>query len=114
MSNRFVMFVALFLIAFLWGCSTCRRTSVEDADRYSRNGYETRIVVYKTGLDGLISGGFIWDHHAQAQVLVDNEWKWVGPLGLSDAPSYTIADNEIFYWRPIDYSAFLKQQNRYN
>lgn len=103
----------LLIIASLWGCSTCRVTSVEDAVKYSNNGYETRIAVYKTGLDGLLWGGFVWQHHAQAQALVGDEWKWVGPLGLSDSPAFSVANNEIYYWRATDYAAFLKQQNRY-
>jgi len=96
------------------GCTTCRVTSVEDANKYARSGYETRIVVYKTGLDGLLWGAFLWTHHAQAQVYIDNEWKWVEALGLSDSPTFSIADNEIYYWRPTDYASFLKKNNRYN
>lgn len=102
------------LIIPLCGCTTCRVTSVEDANVYSDLGYETRIAVYKVGTDGLILGAGIWTHHAQAQVYVDNEWKWVGALGLEDSPTFSIADNEIYYWRATDYAGFLKKNNMYN
>ena len=107
------IFVMVAVLAFC-GCTTCRVVSVEDADRYARSGYETRIAVYKTGVDGLLIGGFLWTHHAQAQVLVNNEWKWVDGTDLADSPTFSIADNEIYYWRPVDYAGFLKKVDRYN
>lgn len=110
---KFRIIILLFLIATLCTCSTCRVTSVEDATKYTRKGYDTRIAVYKTGLDGLLWGAFLWSHHAQAQVLVENKWKWVGTTGLSDTPTFTVMNNEIHYWRPTDYAAFLKKVKRY-
>ncbi|MCK9228410.1 MAG: hypothetical protein PHT96_13340 [Syntrophorhabdaceae bacterium] len=107
------IFIVPLIAASLWACSTCRVTSVEDAARYSERGYKTRTAVYKTGLGGRLWGGFFWTHHVQAQVLVGNEWKWVGASGLSDTSSFTVAGDEIYYWRAGDYASFLKQQNRY-
>ena len=106
--------IMVVLMISFYGCTTCRVTSVEDANVYISKGYDTRIAVYKTGLDGVLWGGFLWTHHAQAQVYVDNEWKWVGKFGLSDSPTFSIADNEIYYWRAADYASFLKKNKRYN
>ena len=113
MKKALLMIAIVASISFC-GCMTCRVTSVEDADRYARSGYETRIAVYKTGLDGLLIGGFLWTHHAQAQVLVDNEWKWIKGTELSDSPAFSIADNELYYWRVSDYASFLRASHRYN
>ena len=110
---KMAVIIAIFALIPFYGCTTCRVTSVEDANKYARSGYETRIAVYKTGLDGLLWGAFMWTHHAQAQVYVGNEWKWVETLGLSDSPTFSIADNEIYYWRATDYASFLKKSNRY-
>lgn len=97
----------------LCGCTTCRVTSVEDAGKFANEGYQTRIAVYKVGTDGLIVGMGLWDHHAQAQVLVGNEWKWVNMDSFHDSPAFSIENNEIYYWRPVDYAAFLKQKGKY-
>ena len=113
MSRILRTLVLLVFMASLWSCATCRVTSVEDAAKYSQKGYQTRIAVYKTGLDGLLWGGFLWSHHAQAQVLVEDKWKWVGTTGLSDTPTFTIMNDEIYYWRHTDYMAFLKKVDRY-
>ncbi|MHB8109000.1 MAG: hypothetical protein ACYDHW_03080 [Syntrophorhabdaceae bacterium] len=110
---KYSWIIFLIVAISLGGCSTCRVASVEDATAYKEMGYNTRIAIYKTGLDGLLWGGFLWTHHAQAQVQVGDNWKWVGTLGLSDNPSFAISDNEIHYWRVTDYAAFLKQQNKY-
>jgi len=108
-----LIIVIIALIPFL-GCTTCRVTSVEDANHYAAKGFQTRIAVYKVGPDGLLWGAGIWTHHAQAQVLVENEWKWVGTMGLENTPTFSIADDEIYYWRATDYAGFLKLKNKYN
>ena len=108
-----VLIIALILLIALCGCTTCRVTSVEDANVYASKGYQTRIAIYKTGLDGLLWGAFLWRHHAQAQVFIDDQWKWVGTLGLSDSPTFSIADNEIHYWEAANYALFLKRNNHY-
>jgi len=108
-----VLIMTLILVIFFCGCKTCRVTSVEDANAYASKGYQTRIAVYKTGLDGLLWGAFLWTHHAQAQVLIDGKWKWVGILGLSDSPTFSIADDEIYYRGVGEYTAFLKTNNLY-
>jgi hypothetical protein len=106
-------FLPLILLLSLFAyCQTCRVTSIEDAHRWQSQGYETRIAVYKTGVDGLIAGAFLWTHHAQAQVKVNNEWKWVDG-GIEKGPRFTV-DGEIILWRVTDYEAYLKQQGRYN
>ena len=108
-----VLIAALVLLIFLYGCTTCRVTSVEDANRYAQTGYDTRIAIYKTGLDGLLWGGFLWTHHAQAQVYTNGQWKWVGMLGLSDYPTFSIANDEIYYREAAEYTVFLKTNNLY-
>lgn len=97
----------------LLSCQTCRVTSVEDAKYYRSLGYEVRIAVYRVGVDGKIMGLGIWEFHAQAQAKVDGEWMWIDGGTLSKRPLYTI-DNDIWYWQPEIYEAFLKQQNAYN
>jgi hypothetical protein len=104
-----ILVLSLF---FLTSCQTCRVTSCEDAKYYKSQGYQTRIAVYKTGLDGKLYGAFIWDYHAQAQVKMGNEWKWAGNFGLSDTPSFSVK-GDIYYWQPEIYEAFLKQQGVY-
>jgi len=111
---KMLIIAAVITMLSFTGCTTCRVISVEDAERYAQNGYQTRIAVYKVGMDGLLTGGFIWTHHAQAQVLIGNEWKWVEGRELSDHSTFSIADNEIFYWRATDYSSYLKKTGRYN
>jgi len=65
------------------------------------------------GWTGCSGGGFLWTHHAQAQVYIDNKWKWVGMLGLSDSPTFSIANDEIYYREAGEYTAFLKTNNIY-
>jgi hypothetical protein len=103
----------LVLVVFFSACKTCRVTSVEDAATYTTRGYETRIAVYKTGMDGKIWGAFMWTHHAQAQVYVNNRWKWVGMFGLSDSPTFSIAGDEIQYWKVTDYVLYLRKNRLY-
>jgi hypothetical protein len=101
--------IALAIILFfLLSCSTCRLTAIQDAKSYPQ--YETRIAVYRVGLDGLIAGLGMWTHHAQAQVLVNGEWKWVSN-GLQDEPEYTI-DGEIYYWDVSIYEGYLRMMGR--
>ncbi|NLT23570.1 MAG: hypothetical protein GXX82_11035 [Syntrophorhabdus sp.] len=107
------MIIPLVLIALLCSCKTCRVTSVEDAIAYNVRGYDTRIAIYRTGIDGKMWGAFMWTHHAQAQVYVNNRWKWVGVLGLSDSPTFSVANGEIHYWDVTDYVLFLKKNNIY-
>ena len=101
----------LFLSLFSY-CQTCRVTSIEDALEYQAKGYETRVAIYRTGMDGLIAGGFLWTHHAQAQALVNGEWKWVDGK-VQEGPKFSV-EGEVILWRVTDYEAYLKQQGRYN
>lgn len=106
-------FIAILLLGmFLTSCHTCRVTSCEDAQYYKSQGYSTRIAIYHIGLDGRLYGAFIWKYHAQAQVKMDNEWKWVGKFGPSDNPTFSI-QGDIYYWQPEIYEAYLKQQGAY-
>ena len=98
------------LLFFLLSCSTCRLTSIQDAKYYQSQGYEVRIAVYQVGLDGLIAGLGQWEYHAQAQVLVNGQWKWVSG-GLQDEPEYTV-DGEIYYWDAGIYEAYLRMQGK--
>lgn len=108
-----ILIMTLILVISFCGCTTCRVTSVEDAGAYANKGYQTRIVIYRTGMDGLLWGAFLWTHHAQAQVYIDDKWKWVGMLGLSDSPTFSIADNEIYYREVAEYAVFLETNNLY-
>lgn len=108
-----VLIITLILVTSLCGCTTCRVTSVEDASTYISKGYDARIAIYRTGLDGLLWGAFLWTHHAQAQVYVDDRWKWVGMLGLTDSPTFSVSDDEIYYREVTEYTAFLKKNNLY-
>jgi len=107
------LIITLALVVSICACKTCRVTSVEDAVKYTTKGYDTRIVVYKTGMDGRIWGAFMWTHHAQAQVYVNNRWKWIGMFGLSDSPTFSIAGDEIQYWKVTDYVLYLKRNRLY-
>lgn len=104
--------VAIGVLFLLTSCSTCRVTSIEDAKYYQSQGYPVRIAVYRVGTDGKVMGMGMWTHHAQAQVLVGSEWKWVNS-GLQDEPQYSI-DGDIHYWQPSIYESYLKQKNAYN
>lgn len=108
-----LLLLCALLILLFCSCSTCRRIACEDALSYQAKGYLTRIAVYKVGTDGLIMGLGMWTHHAQAQVYVGGEWKWVSGGEISDSPEYSI-DGEIWYWDAGIYRAFLEQRGKYN
>lgn len=82
-----VLAITLVLIALLCGCNTCRVTSVEDAITYTTRGYDTRIEVYKTGMDGKIWG--------------------------ADSPTFSVANGEIHYREVTDYVLSLKRNKVY-
>lgn len=107
------IFFLLLLCLFLVSCQTCRVTSCEDARYWASQGHETRIAVYRVGIDGKIAGLGRWDYHAQAQALVGDRWLWISWHGLSEHPTYHI-DDEIYYWQPSIYEAFLKQKGAYH
>jgi len=108
-----ILLAGSLLILLFCSCSTCRRIAVEDALSYQAKGYLTRIAVYKVGSDGLIAGLGIWEHHAQAQVFVEGEWKWISGGEISDSPEYSI-DGEIYYWDAGIYRAVLEKEGKYN
>lgn len=113
------MTVKTFIIAAFFfsliSCETCRVTSVKDAHHYEAMGYPTRIAVYRVGMDGKVAGMGRWDYHAQAQVRAHDRWLWVDTIGaLSEIPAYSIEHEEVYYWRPGDYEAFLKKNGAYN
>ena len=87
--------------------------AVQDAYNYQSQGYQTRICVYKVGTDGLIMGLGIWTHHAQAQALVDGEWKWISNGQIEDKPEYSMA-GECDYWDAGIYRAVLEKEGKYN
>ena len=103
--------LAAFLL-FLVSCQTCRVTSVEDALEYQAKGYETRVAIYPVGMDGLLWGAFLWTHHAQAQVLVDGQWKWVGMVSLTDTPTFSV-QGDITYRDAREYHEWLHAQGLY-
>lgn len=104
-----ILSVSLALVS----CTTCRKISIDDAHRWESKGYQVRIVVYRVGWDGKIAGLGIWEYHAQAQVLIDGEWKWVDGDTVSDHPTYSI-DGEMWYWNVNIYQAVLEQHGKYN
>jgi hypothetical protein len=53
--------IIIVLMISFYGCTTCRVTSVEDANTYIEKGYRARIAIYRTGMDGLLWGGFSMD-----------------------------------------------------
>ena len=117
MKGKGMKHLCLLLAAFLLclcACQTCRVASCEDARCWASQGHETRIMVYKVGIDGKVAGLGRWDYHAQAQVLVNDRWLWVSGHGLSDYPSYTVENNEMYEWQPSIYEAFLRQQGAYH
>ena len=104
--------IIIMAVILLCSCQTCRVTSVEDALEYQSKGYETRVAIYPVGMDGLLWGAFMWTHHAQAQVFVNGEWKWVGAFGLSDRPTFSV-QGDIYYRDAREYEAFLKREGLY-
>jgi hypothetical protein len=78
----------LFILLFLTSCSICRVQAVKDAEFYKAKGFKVQIATYDLKLDGLLYGAFIWTHHTQAVVWIDNEQKWVGSFGLSHEPTF--------------------------
>ena len=100
------------LLILLSVCQTCRVTSCEDAFEYEAKGYQTRIAIYPVGMDGLLWGAFLWTHHAQAQVKVNGEWKWVGAFGLTDRSTFSI-QGDITYRDAREYHEWLHAQGLY-
>jgi hypothetical protein len=80
----------LLFIGFLGaaGCSLCRETAIQQADKYAAMGYQTRIATYDLKMDGLLYGAFIHSYHAQAQVHKDGKWLYVGMTGLSEDSTF--------------------------
>jgi len=110
------IFLLLLLLAFFFlassGCTICRHAAIKDADKYTDQGYETRIVVYDLSLDGLLWGAFIWDHHAQAQVKKDGHWYWVCELGgLCEEPTFTIK-SIMYYWEVQEFKDLLAKHGK--
>ncbi len=107
----------IFLLLFLnVSCSlrTCRYTSIQDARQYEKKGYKTRIAIYKQGILGKLWGAGIWEYHAQAQIQKDNEWYWIGMIGLPmKSPSFSIVNNEVYYWHVDEYEKLLKDHGKY-
>lgn len=110
--SKVLIIIISIVIFFLVSCQTCRKTSIEDSELWASRGYQTRIIVYKVGIDGKLIGMF-WDYHAQAQIFKDNKWVFVNGENLSDNSTYSI-DGEEYYWQPSIYKAYLIQQDKFN
>lgn len=87
-------------VFFLTGCMgelVCRHHALELASMGVEKKLETRISIYK------ISHPF-WEAHAQAQVKVDGQWKWMtdwfGYVFVMDSPSFTPSGYMLFYSIP--------------
>jgi hypothetical protein len=83
--------------AMMGGCTLCRNQAVLDAGRYQAQGYRAQVATYDLQLDGLLWGGGIWTHHAQAVVWKDGKMQWVGPLGLSEEPTFRVKRMVVFW-----------------
>lgn len=104
--------IALSFFIFA-SCRTCRVTSVEDCFRYQEKGYQARVAVYPVGMDGLLWGSFIWSRHAQGQVLINGQWRWIGLTGPTDRSTFSI-QGDIVYLDPQEYKARLEEQDLFN
>jgi hypothetical protein len=83
--------IVALMLSLLIACTVCRETAIRDAERYTVQGYEARIATYDLKLDGLLYGGFLWTHHAQAQVYRNGKWYWVCEInGLCDSPTFSV------------------------
>ena len=108
-----LLLAVLILSLCSCGIHTCRVQSINDAERYSQQGYDTRVAVYRQGFEGKAWGAFIWQYHAQAQVYKDDRWYWVGKFGLSDTSTFSITGNEIYYWTVNEYKRLLEENGKY-
>jgi len=85
---------------FISGCAdklVCRHQVLQMASMGIEKHLETRISIYKVSHP-------LWDAHAQAQVKVDGQWKWMnewfGYVTLDDAPSLAPTGYVLFYSIP--------------
>jgi hypothetical protein len=95
------IFIGLALLS-LTGCTLCRNQAVMDADRYQAQGYQAQVATYDLRLDGLLWGGGVWTHHAQAVVWKDGHMLWSGPFGLSEEPTFRVK-RMVVLWDPDEY-----------
>jgi hypothetical protein len=106
------LLIVLSLSLSLASCSTCRETSIRDAEKYAAQGQQSRIACYYLNLDGLLWGGFVWKSHCQAQVRVADEWRWIGEFGgLRKEPTFR-PRGEVFTWTIEGYKQLLKDNGR--
>ncbi len=106
MGRRLVFVLSVVLLAAP-GCSICRSKAIVDAEQYAARGYETRIACYYLNLDGLLWGAFVWKSHCQAQVLTDDDWRWVGEYGgLRKTPTFS-ARGAVYSWTVKEYRGLL-------
>jgi len=111
------LIVCAIIAAALNGCTICRHVAITDAERLACEGHETRVAAYYMGYDALILqtlmwGYPIWQSHAQAQVLSDGEWMWVGMMGnVVASPTYSTRQVEpgmdYYHWSVPEYRALL-------
>ncbi|PKN17335.1 MAG: hypothetical protein CVU71_16260 [Deltaproteobacteria bacterium HGW-Deltaproteobacteria-6] len=110
--NRFhsgLPYISILLtILLISGCAdklVCRHQVLETASMGVEKHLETRISIYKVSHP-------LWDAHAQAQVKVDGEWKWMddwfGYVILGDEPALTPTGYMLFYSIP-EYLEVLRQ-----
>jgi len=85
---------------FISGCAdklVCRHQVLQMASMGIEKHLETRISIYKVSHP-------LWDAHAQAQVKVDGQWKWMdewfGYLVLENEPSLAPTGYMLFYSIP--------------
>jgi hypothetical protein len=90
----------LTIVLSISGCMgqlACRHQALEDASWGIEHNLETRISVYKVNHPQ-------WDAHAQAQVKIGGQWKWMtqwfGYVFVDDEPSQEPTGYILFYSIP--------------
>lgn len=100
-----IVFLAMICISGCMGELVCRHQVMEVASIGVEKRLETRISIYKVDHP-------LWEAHAQAQVKVDGEWKWMtdwfGYVILTDKPSLTPTGYVLFYSIP-EYLEILRK-----
>jgi len=100
-----ITFLSVICISGCMGELVCRHRVLEVASMGVEKRLETRISVYKVDHP-------FWEAHAQAQVKVNGQWKWMNDLFgyviLNDEPSLTPTGYVLFYSIP-EYLEMLKR-----
>jgi hypothetical protein len=106
--KSFTMFLVILLAVA--GCATCKTDAIKNATEWQEKGYETQIVTYSVGIDGIVSGLGMWKFHVEARVFYEGQWKWVSKWGnLKEKSDYSTTGN-IFIWSLEAYQTVLNTE----